>query len=136
MASPGTGRHGRYGCLRACCPQESAVPGGRPDVAPQFLGYLRRHSRRVSEVLARLEDDEVLPIRHERFVARPKDGLRDVLAFVGLDASDAYLDACAALVDESPHRTRFKVRWTPAQIAEVADVVRTCPWFDGYTFDA
>ena len=109
---------------------------GRPDVASQFLGYLRRHSRRVSEVLARLEDDEVFPIRHERFVAHPKGGLRDMLAFVGLDASDAYLDACAALVDGSPHRTRFKVRWTPAQIAEVADVVRTCPWFDGYTFDA
>ena len=109
---------------------------GRPDLAPRFLRHLRRHSRRVSEVLARLEDDEVLPIRHERFVARPKDGLRDVLGFVGLDASDAYLDACAALVEEAPHRTRFKVRWTPAQIAEVDEVVRTCPWFDGYTFDA
>ena len=108
----------------------------RPDLAPRFLDGLRTHSRRVSEVLARLEDGEVLPIRHERFVARPKETLRDVLEFVGLDASDAYLDACAALVEASPHRTRFKVRWTPAQIAEVEDVVRTCPWFDGYTFDS
>ena len=108
----------------------------RPDLAPRFLDHLRTHSRRVSEVLARLEGDEVFPVRHERFVARPKGSLRDVLAFVGLDVSDAYLDACAALVKAPAHRTRFKVRWTPAQIAEVDDVVRTCPWFDGYTFDA
>ena len=111
----------------------------RTDVAPWFLRHLRRHSRQVSEVLARLEDDEVLPIRHERFVARPKDGLRDILGFVGLDASDAYLDACAGLVEAPPHRTRFKVRWTRAQVDEVDEVdevVRTCPWFDGYTFDA
>ena len=109
---------------------------GRSDVAPRFFDRLRMESREVSEVLAHLEDDEVLPICHERFVARPKDGLRDVLGFVGLGASDAYLDACAALVEAPPHRTRFKVRWTPAQIAEVDAVVRTCPWFDGYTFDA
>ena len=57
-------------------------------------------------------------------------------AHLGLDVSDAYLDACAALVKAPAHRTRFKVQWTSAQIAEVDDVVRTCPWFDGYTFDA
>ena len=108
----------------------------RPVLAPRFLRHLRRHSKRVSEVLARLGDDEVLAVRHERFVARPKDGLREVLGFVGLDASDAYLDACAAVVEGVPHRTRFKVRWTPAQIAEVDEVVRACPWFDGYAFDA
>ena len=108
----------------------------RPDLASRFLTNLRDYSRRVSEVLARIEGDEVLPIRHERFVARPKDILRDMLRFVGLNASDAYLTACAALVEASPHRTRFKVRWTPVQIAEVEDIVRTYSWFDGYTFDS
>ena len=108
----------------------------RPDLAPRFIDRLRRLSRQAAEVLARLEDAEVLPVRHERFVVSPKDSLRDVLTFLGLDVSDAYLDACAALVKAPAHRTRFKVRWTSAQIAEVDDVVRTCPWFDGYTFDA
>ena len=108
----------------------------RPDLAQRFIDRLRRLSRQAAEVLARLEDAEVLPVRHERFVVSPKDSLRDVLTFLGLDVSDAYLDACAALVKAPAHRTRFKVRWTSAQIAEVDDVVRTCPWFDGYTFDA
>jgi len=78
---------------------------------------------------------DVLDVRHETFVADPRYQLDRLCRFVGLAASDEYLQACASVVFESPRRTRMSVEWPPALIHEVADRMRAFPFLEGYTFE-
>src|SRR4051812_4459196 len=66
-------------------------------------------ARAVDAILARLHPGEVWHARHEDFLADPRRLLRELCAFVGLDAREDYLEACAAIVHASAHRTRDEV---------------------------
>lgn len=89
----------------------------------------------VEKVLSMLTEDEILAVRHEDFVARPKEKLREICGFLGLECTERYLDVCASHVFSAPHQTRRKVQWTWKQLADVADATEKYPWFNGYTYD-
>jgi hypothetical protein len=55
--------------------------------------------------------------------------------FLDVAATDDYLAACAAIVFESPRRTRDGAPWTPALRADVERRMARHAWLAGYTFD-
>ena len=60
-----------------------------------------------------MRPDELLDVHHENVIANPRRELSRLCDFLGLDASEPYLDACASLVEESPRRARDKADWPP-----------------------
>jgi hypothetical protein len=77
----------------------------------------------------------VLTIRHENVVRRPKEELAGACEFLGVEADDDYLDACASIVFESPNRTRSLVEWPPGEIEAVRDVIDRHSFLAGYDFE-
>jgi 8-oxo-dGTP pyrophosphatase MutT (NUDIX family) len=72
---------------------------------------------------------------HEALIADPRGVLRGLCDLLGLEADDAYLDACAGFVHTSPRRTRFDAPWTPALIDEVTERARGFDFLAGYGFN-
>ena len=105
------------------------------DVADEAIRFFLRLSERLSRVLPAIPKEDVFETRCEDFIASPKENLRRICAFLGVSEDEDYLDACAAFTFPNPSPARLKVRWTDAQIAQIADAVEKYPWFAGYNFD-
>ena len=92
-------------------------------VGEERVSWLREHSDRLARVIAMLPKEDTLPVYHEDFIASPREKLREICAFCGVECADDYLDACASVVFPAPHPTRSKVRWSPDRIAEIGRTV-------------
>lgn len=69
---------------------------------------------------------------HEDMVADPRRRLADLARFLGVAADDAYLDACAAVVQPSPRRSRDEVAWSPEHRAALDRIVASAPFLARY----
>jgi hypothetical protein len=78
--------------------------------------------------------DRMLDIRHEEFVVDPRAHLTRLCAFLGLEPTEDWLAACAAIVFEKPRRSRDSIEWTADQIASVAERMKDHPFLAGYSF--
>lgn len=110
----------------------------KPQLDQAFLSYDNEYfsiSHKLTEVLPMFSEDDIFPVKHEDFIASPKENLRRACEFLGVECAEEYLNACAAIAYPSPHKTRFKVQWTPEQKAQVAELIRKYPWFEGYTYE-
>jgi len=117
-------------------PADSEKHGLAPLLGGYYaLDWLLDVADRLTKVLPMFSEDEILLVRNEDLIASPKDKLRDICTFLGMECTEDYLDSCAAAVYPSPHKTRFKVRWTAEEIERVAAAIKKYPWFEGYTFD-
>ena len=110
-------------------------PAERPRVGDESLLWFEALSVKLRGVLALFPESDILPVRHEDFVSAPKEKLRAIVAFYGLECTGDYLDSCASIVFPSAQQTRRKVQWTDAQVARVAEAIGTYPWLEGYSFD-
>src|SRR4029453_1468484 len=79
--------------------------------------------------------DAVFDVRLEGLVADPVGVVRRVSSFLGLDAPQAYLEACAQVVFDAPKRTRSEVDWPSQLVDEVERRMSGYTFLEGYTFD-
>lgn len=75
-------------------------------------------------------------LTHEAFVESPREALRGLCAFLGVEAEGTYLEACGSLVRESPNLSRNRVEWSEEQKAEVRRRMTEFDFFGGYKFEA
>lgn len=123
--------HADIPALRVYAPTDSE----RIDIREEDVRWFFDLSENISRVLAMIPEESTLPMRYEEFIASPKEMLRRACAFLGVSCDDDYLDACAAFTLRTPHPTRLKVRWSDAQIAQIAAAIAKYPWLAGYDFD-
>src|SRR6476620_2050217 len=71
-------------------------------------------------------------IAHEEFVADPKAALVGACSPLGLDPEPSWLEACAAIIFESPRQARSAVEWTPALLGAVDEIIEQYPFLDRY----
>jgi hypothetical protein len=91
--------------------------------------------RMVEDMAAALEPpDELERVRHEELVARPEETIVALCRFLGIEASQDYLEACSALVHSEPHRSRHEVSWPPDLLPSVEARVDTIGFLEGYGF--
>lgn len=83
-------------------------------------------------VIGRLAPEEILTQWHEDFVADVEGHMRQLCAFVGLEADPAYLAACSAVVFESPKLSRDSVCWTREDVERVEAMCRELPFLARY----
>jgi hypothetical protein len=78
----------------------------------------------------------VTTIRHEELIADPQRELARLCEFLGIEPEGSYLDACAAIVYESPSRTRDRVEWSDADREAVAAIIAKHEFLRGYTWES
>lgn len=89
----------------------------------------------VNDRLIREGRYPVITLRHEALIADPQDELARLCEFVGVEPEPGYLDACAAIVYESPHRTRDRIAWTDEDRRAVDAIITLHDFLRGYSFD-
>jgi len=89
----------------------------------------------VAYVKSRVTSSEVYDIRHEEFIADPKLKLQTICHFLRLNGDEAYYEACASIVFNSPHRSRHKILWPDNLIQAVRTKLQEFDFFSGYSFE-
>jgi hypothetical protein len=98
------------------------------------LALYLRQARTVASLRPRLDPDELLDVRHEDLVADPAATLDRLCRFVGLDAGEAYLAACASIVRDAPHRSREAAEWPDGAVARIEEACASLPGLQDYAF--
>ena len=83
----------------------------------------------VAGIKARIPAADVLDLRHEDFLRDPRAHLRGLCRFLEVRADEAWIEACVAVVDTRPRRSRHELPWSAEQIAWVQREVVRFPWF-------
>lgn len=81
------------------------------------------------------ENEDVLEIKHEDFIANPKQLITEACEFLDLPVPDDYLDFCVSVVWKEPRITRHTVNWTDKHIARVEKLKQDVSFLREYTFD-
>ena len=89
----------------------------------------------VMYVKRRAPAGTVLDLRHENLIADPKATLKELCAFIDVDPTDEFLDGCAGIVFDSPHRSRLESQWSPGLREDVRQRMAAYPYLDGYVWD-
>ena len=76
----------------------------------------------------------VLQVHNCDLVDHPKETMSRIFKFLEVEASDNFLDACAAKVFKSVHRSRNTVEWSPELIAIVEKNMKKYKMYDRYSF--
>jgi hypothetical protein len=90
----------------------------------------------VDDVRSRLDPTEMYELRYEDFTADPERRLRDICAFIGVEAPPGYAEAGAASIDRGGRRGRDTIPWTDAQRAAVDTLIESRPALAGYSFES
>ncbi len=101
---------------------------------PQAVEDFGANVRTIQDAVIADGERPVLTLRHESFVASPKTELARICEFLGVDTDDAYLDACASIVFESPQTARQRVEWTSADRDAVQQIIDRHAFLAGYSW--
>jgi hypothetical protein len=89
-------------------------------------------SRTCDDIASRVGPERFHRMHLEDLIAEPRERLAELVCFVGVEPEPAYLDACAAIVFESPKRTREDAPWTPELVADVRRRSAAHHWLTPY----
>ena len=90
----------------------------------------------VDEVRRRVAPDRFHELHHDALINDPAATLSELCRFLALPAPADYLDACSAIIYDTPSRTRGDVAWTPELIERVGTRAAAHPSLEHYRFDA
>jgi hypothetical protein len=82
-----------------------------------------------------LDSSNLIAVRYEEFVQQPERRLGDLCRFLGVEADDEYLRACAGILHESPERSREMVMWQPEWIEVVRERIEQVDFLTGYRYE-
>ena len=77
-----------------------------------------------------------LDVHNIDLVADPRGTMSQIFDFLGVEASEHYLDVCEQKVFKSVSRSRNMVAWTPEQIHRVEERIKKHKIFNRYSFDS
>lgn len=99
--------------------------------------HIRRHFSQAETNMRVINESgcRVLTIRHEDFIEHPASILKEICQFLGLDAPDDWLKACAEIVFVKPHKTRLAFNYSIELTEEIYRLMQRFPFFDGYRYE-
>ena len=103
----------------------------------ELSAYARRYVEHCEGTQIALDwaGEFALTLKHEDFITDARGYLAQACTFLGLQAPAPFLDACAARVRPSPHRTRTSVEWTEPALATVREALDRYEFLQGYEAD-
>ncbi|MGI8828224.1 MAG: sulfotransferase [Candidatus Limnocylindria bacterium] len=90
----------------------------------------------IDAMVDRIGRARIHTLRHEHLVTAPRETIAAVCRFLGVEASQAYLDACAGVLFDAPARSRHSVNWSTDQRARIAARIKDFEALHGYSFDS
>lgn len=97
--------------------------------------WYERSCSAVDRVRPLLAPDELVDLGYESFTERPREGLAALCRFVGVEATDSYLDSCSGVVWPATKRRRDALDWTAEDRRRVEALIAGHPVLGTYTFD-
>lgn len=82
-----------------------------------------------------LDESNLVTVRYEEFIAHPKKHLEAVCHFLGIEAEEDYLDACAGILYDTPEESRHQIPWDDRWIETVQKKAEEVDFLSGYTFE-
>jgi hypothetical protein len=104
--------------------------GGR-DFESAFTQYAANCDS-IGPLAARIGEERVTRVRHEDLVQRPHPILDGLCRFLGVNATQDYLDAAGGILYASPSRSRSEVEWPPSHVERVEQLIERHPFLAGY----
>lgn len=98
------------------------------------IDHYFRLAATVATMKGRIPDTDLLQLRHEEFVVAPQARLAEIFGFLGVEATPAYLAACAGIVFPSPRQSRHEIVWSDEQIGRVQQRCAEVPFLTNYSF--
>lgn len=89
----------------------------------------------IAALRGQVAGDALLSVKHETFVTHPQATLSKMCQFLGIDAPQDYLDACAGILYRSPAKSRNKVQWSPDLIRTVQHKIDHFDFLHGYGYE-
>ncbi len=77
---------------------------------------------------------DIFDIYHEEFIKEPKDNLKNLLSFLGIEADNDYLDKCASIVYTKPNKSRYRIKWPGELINLVENELVNYPFLKKYKY--
>lgn len=77
----------------------------------------------------------LVEVRHEALIADPRAVLRTLCEAIGVEVLPQHLEASAAIVYDSPHRSRTDAAWPAGLVDDIAGRIAARPSLAGYAFD-
>ncbi len=88
--------------------------------------------RKAAEIVRDVGSEQCKRIYHEDLIRTPRRVLKDMVSFLGLTDDSRYLDACESVIYDTPHQSRFLVKWTPEAIESVERELLHCEHLSYY----
>lgn len=90
----------------------------------------------VSQLRTRLGPEVVFDLYHEELIADAATQLRNLCAFLGLEASADYLRSATGIVFPTPHRSRTECDWPAALVDSIHARNARTPFLSHYRIDS
>lgn len=76
-----------------------------------------------------------LLVRQEELIVQAHRVLNEMCQFLGVTATEEYLDSCASILYKTPAQSRHKIPWTPEWIEAVETQMAPFAFLDGYSYE-
>lgn len=93
------------------------------------------YCRTLTTLRQQLPGTQLMAVRYEAFVREPESHLQNLCRFLGVEAGDEYLHACAGILHDSPERSRELVTWQPEWIEIVQERIGQVEFLAGYSYE-
>ncbi len=104
------------------------------EILERKIGSYFRKARDIRNLL-RTQDLEVMHVHHEDLIAKPRKTLRKLIKFLGVKPSKEYLQACAGIVFENPHKSRHSIEWPEELKNKVLRKSQRISFLKDYSFE-
>jgi hypothetical protein len=92
------------------------------------------------ETIRKLQDSlgsqNLYILKHEDLLNSPDHCLADLTRFLGIEASQEYINDCVSVLYKSPKKTRQKIQWSGEMIEAVQRKIDQYPFLQGYSFES
>jgi hypothetical protein len=89
----------------------------------------------LAEIRKQLNSSGLLTVRYDDSIHQPEVNLTRVCRFLGIEASEDYLKACASILFQSPEQSRQMVEWSSKWIGQVERKIERFDFLEGYSFE-
>lgn len=89
----------------------------------------------LSSLRKDLDRSALMAVQYEEFIRQPRTQLALLCGFLEIEADDAYLDACAGILHESPEQIRHLVDWNSQWRGVVQSKIDQFDFLAGYSYE-
>jgi len=101
-----------------------------PDTIEEYFSMCGR----VEEIKKQVGRSAVHELRHESLIADPPSALRSLCGFLDVPARESYQAACAGIIYESAHKSRFETPWDSQLVNAVKERMNRFSFLQGYSY--